>query len=193
MNKAKHLGVKILSLLAALSLVLAACGPGAGQIPRRAPPGNTPVATDGGTAGRPQRRPPPRGQAHRDQSGQEAYNVGILQTVTHPGARLHPRGHQGRVRRCGLQRRRGCDVRLSQRRGRRADRAHLAQKFVSDKVDAIITIGTPGQPGGDGRHRRHQDIPVFFCAVADPYGAGLAGQERGRYRDPATRPSTPIM
>jgi putative ABC transport system substrate-binding protein len=66
----------------------------------------------------------------------------------------------------------------------------LAHKFVADKVDAIITIGTPASQAALAATQDTKTIPVFFSAVADPYGAGLAGKKEGDTvtPDPASHP-----
>ncbi len=50
--------------------------------------------------------------------------------------------------------------------------ASIAQKFVSDKVDLIVTIATPNSQAAISA-AEGTDIPVVFSAVTDPVGAGL--------------------
>jgi putative tryptophan/tyrosine transport system substrate-binding protein len=50
--------------------------------------------------------------------------------------------------------------------------ASIAQKFVSDKVDAIVSIATPDSQASV-KAAQGTGIPVVFSAVTDPVGAGL--------------------
>jgi putative ABC transport system substrate-binding protein len=50
--------------------------------------------------------------------------------------------------------------------------ASIAQKFVSDKVDAIVSIATPDSQASV-QAAQGSDVPVVFSAVTDPVGAGL--------------------
>lgn len=50
--------------------------------------------------------------------------------------------------------------------------ASIAQKFVSDKVDAIVSIATPDSQASV-QAAEGSVIPVIFSAVTDPVGAGL--------------------
>ncbi len=45
----------------------------------------------------------------------------------------------------------------------------IAQKFVSEKVDLIVSIATPASQAAVNATR---EIPVVFSAVTDPVSAG---------------------
>lgn len=185
-----HVGVKLMSLLAALSLLLAACGPGpsgqttptpAGNTPGAATPaGGTPSATDTAATAKPT----------ATKAAKKQYVVGILQTITHPALDFTREGIKAAFLDAGFKE--GDTVRFDYRNaeGDVPTARSLAQKFVGDKVDAIITIGTPASQAAMAATQDTKTIPVFFSAVADPYGAGLAGKKEGDtvVRDPAAHP-----
>ena len=50
--------------------------------------------------------------------------------------------------------------------------ATIAQKFVSDKVDAIVCIATPNAQAAINA-AKGTDIPVIFSAITDPAGSGM--------------------
>jgi putative ABC transport system substrate-binding protein len=188
MNRA-HFGVKLTSLLAALSLLLAACGPGAANTPGSTPAGNTPAATT--AAGTPSTgSTATTAKPTATKAAKKQYVVGILQTVTHPALDFTREGIKAAFADAGFKE--GDDVRFDYRNaeGDVPTARSLAQKFVSDKVDAIISIGTPASQAAMAATQDTKTIPVFFSAVADPYGAGLAGKKEGDTvtPDPATHP-----
>ena len=50
--------------------------------------------------------------------------------------------------------------------------ASIAQQFVADKVDVIITIATPNSQAAISA-AEGTDIPVVFTAITDPVGSGM--------------------
>lgn len=50
--------------------------------------------------------------------------------------------------------------------------ATIAQQFVSDKVDVIVTIATPNSLAAISA-AEGTDIPVIFTAITDPVGSGM--------------------
>jgi putative ABC transport system substrate-binding protein len=50
--------------------------------------------------------------------------------------------------------------------------ASIAQKFVSDKVDVIVSIATPNSQAAISA-AEGTDIPVVFSAITDPVGSGM--------------------
>jgi putative ABC transport system substrate-binding protein len=189
MNRA-HVGVKLISLLAALSLLLAACGPGPSGEATPTPAGSTPGATApaGSTPGPANTATTAKPTATK--AAKKQYVVGILQTTTHPALDFTREGIKAAFIDAGFKE--GDTVRFDYRNaeGDVPTARSLAQKFVADKVDAIITIGTPASQAALAATQDTKTIPVFFSAVADPYGAGLAGKKEGDTvtPDPASHP-----
>ncbi len=50
--------------------------------------------------------------------------------------------------------------------------ASIAQKFVSDKVEVIVTIATPNSQAAISA-AKGTEIPVVFSAISDPVGSGM--------------------
>ena len=50
--------------------------------------------------------------------------------------------------------------------------ASIAQQFVADEVDVIITIATPNTQAAINAVE-NTDIPVVFTAITDPVGSGM--------------------
>jgi putative ABC transport system substrate-binding protein len=188
MNRA-HIGVKLVSLLAALSLLLAACGPGPSGEATPTPAGSTPgAATPAGST--PGAATATTAKPTATKAAKKLYVVGILQTITHPALDFTREGIKAAFIDAGFKE--GDTVRFDYRNaeGDVPTARSLAQKFVADKVDAIITIGTPASQAALAATQDTKTIPVFFSAVADPYGAGLAGKKEGDTvtPDPASHP-----
>ncbi len=192
-----HVGVKVMSLLAVLSLLLAACGPGTSDASPTPAAGTTPGATAAATTGTAGATTTTGGTATAKPTVKpttaavkKQYVIGILQTVTHPALDFTREGIKAAFADAGFKE--GDGVRFDYRNaeGDVPTARSLAQKFVSDKVDAIITIGTPASQAAMAATQDTKTIPVFFCAVADPYGAGLAGKKEGDTvtPDPSSHP-----
>ena len=51
----------------------------------------------------------------------------------------------------------------------------IAEKFVGDNVDVIISIATPNTLSAIAA-ARNTDIPVVFSAITDPVGSGMVAE-----------------
>jgi putative ABC transport system substrate-binding protein len=183
MMKKANAYAQLLSLLAILTLVLAGCGPG-GEGPTQVPSAATPTTAAGGST--------PTTAAGRTATPGAAkkYRVGILQFATHPALDFTREGIKAAFVDNNLKE--GTDVEFDIRNaeGDVPTARTIAQKFVSDKVDIILTIGSPATDQAKAATADSMNIPVVFCAVADPYIAGFAGTQDGENinRDPAVHP-----
>jgi putative ABC transport system substrate-binding protein len=93
--------------------------------------------------------------------------VGISQIVDHPALNLT---HQGIVD--TLAARKDIIITTDNAQGNAAAAVQIAQKFVGQQVDIIITIGTPSSQAAQNAVRG-TTIPVFFASVTDPKAANL--------------------
>jgi putative ABC transport system substrate-binding protein len=100
------------------------------------------------------------------------YTIGITQIVTHPALDANRKGFIDQLEKEGFVR--GEDVRYDIRNaeGDMSLAASIAQKFVSRKVDLILSIATPTSQACVNAVQG-KDIPVVFGSVTDPVSAGL--------------------
>ena len=182
MMKKANAGVKLLSLLASLTLVLAGCLPG-GEGPTAVPAGATPTPAAGTTRTPSTARTATPGAAKK-------YRVAILQFATHPALDFTREGIKTAFADANLKE--GTDVEFDIRNaeGDVPTARTIAQKFVADKVDLILTIGSPATDQAKVATADTMSIPVVFSAVADPYIADFAGKKDGDNinRDPSIHP-----
>jgi len=181
----------LLSLVSGLSLLLAACGPtsdtttpvavtpAVGATATGAPTAmsGTTVTTTGtamvGGAG-------DATATSGGTSGGKKYSIGILQTSTHPALDFTREGIKQAFIQAGMVEGKTItfDVRNAELDAPTA--AKMADAFIANKVDAIVTIGSPATAAALNETKKAaSSIPIFFSAVADPYGPGFAGTKEG--------------
>ena len=102
----------------------------------------------------------------------KVYKIGISQLVTHPALDATREGiiqglaDNGYVEGDNL----GIDYQNSELD--MSLTASIAQKFVADKVDVIVSIATPNSLAAISA-AEGTDIPVVFSAITDPAGSGM--------------------
>ncbi len=102
----------------------------------------------------------------------KVYKVGISQIVTHPALDAVRQGIIDGLNEEGYVVGENIEFDYQNSEGDMALVASIAQKFVSDKVDVIVSIATPNSQAAISA-AEGTDIPVVFSAVTDPVGAGL--------------------
>ncbi len=113
-------------------------------------------------------------------NGGKKYAIGILQTSTHPALDFTREGIKQAFIQAGMVE--GTTVTFDVRNAEldAPTAAKMADAFIANKVDAIVTIGSPATAAAINETKKAgSSIPIFFSAVADPYGPGFAGKKEG--------------
>jgi len=105
-------------------------------------------------------------------TGGDMYKVGISQIVTHPALDATRQGIMDGLKEKGYIEGENIKYDYQNSEGDMSLVASIAQKFVTDKIDLIVTIATPNSQAAISA-AEGTDIPVVFSAVTDPVGAGL--------------------
>jgi len=98
--------------------------------------------------------------------------IGISQIVTHPALDATRQGVIDGMAEEGYIEGENVEFDYQTSEGDMTLVASIAQKFVSDQVDAIVSIATPDSQASV-KAAQGTGIPVVFSAVTDPVGAGL--------------------
>jgi putative tryptophan/tyrosine transport system substrate-binding protein len=143
-------GIRVLSLAAVLAVIgagaalVAACGSsGGGGSSSSATPSSSPTTA-------------------------KTYKVGITQIVTHPALDATVKGFKEALAAKGFVENITYDLQNAQ--GDISTAASIAQKFGSEGLDLIFGVATPTS---QAVVKVTSTIPIVFCAVTDPVGAGL--------------------
>jgi putative ABC transport system substrate-binding protein len=102
----------------------------------------------------------------------KVYKIGISQIVTHPALDATRQGVIDGMAQAGYTEGDNVEFDYQTSEGDPSLVASIAQKFVADGVDAIVSIATPDSQASVSA-AEGTDIPVIFSAVTDPVGAGL--------------------
>ncbi|MDY6911045.1 MAG: ABC transporter substrate-binding protein [Chloroflexota bacterium] len=102
----------------------------------------------------------------------EMYKIGISQIVTHPALDATREGIIEGLAEKGYVEGEDVEFDYQNSEGDMTLVASIAQKFVTDKVDLIVSIATPNSQAAISAVE-NTDIPVVFSAVTDPVGADL--------------------
>jgi len=116
------------------------------------------------------------------ESQEKTYRIGISQIVTHPALDATREGIIDALADAGFLRsgetcpasltRKAVEYDYQNAEGDMSLTVSIAQKFVSDKVDVIVSIATPNSQAAVNAVEG-TDIPVVFSAVTDPVAAEL--------------------
>ncbi|MFY0544328.1 ABC transporter substrate-binding protein [Brevibacillus sp. H7] len=146
MKRGKHLA-KGLALM--LCLFLAACG-------------NQPAAEQASS-----------GSAQQTGSNAEKkLKIGITQIIEHSALDASREGFIAALKDNGFEDGKNIEIDFQSAQGDPSTVTSIAQKFVSDKKDAILAISTPSAQS-IVKATEGTDIPVFFTAITDPLKAKL--------------------
>ncbi len=102
----------------------------------------------------------------------KVYKIGISQIVTHPALDATRQGIIDGLNEEGYVEGENIEFDYQNSEGDMTLVASIAQKFVSENKDLIVTIATPNSQAAISA-AEGTDIPVVFSAVTDPVGAGL--------------------
>ena len=102
--------------------------------------------------------------------GEKMIKIGITQIVEHPALNAVRDGFIARMAELGYVAGKNVTYDLQNAQGDMATASTIAQKFIADKVDLILSIATPTSQAAVNATRT---IPIVFSAVTDPIAAGL--------------------
>jgi len=100
------------------------------------------------------------------------YKIGISQILTHPALDATREGIIAGLAEKGYVEGDNLEIDYQNSEGDMSLVASIAQKFVSDKVDAIVAIATPNAQAAISA-AKGTDIPVIFSAITDPVGSDM--------------------
>ncbi len=98
------------------------------------------------------------------------YTIGITQIVSHPALDATAEGFIEALAEAGYVEGQNVTFDMQNAQGDMANATTIAQKFVGDKVDLILSIATPTSQAAA---KATPDIPIVFAAVTDPVAAEL--------------------
>lgn len=99
-------------------------------------------------------------------SGQDTYQIGITQIVSHPSLDASRDGFKQAITDAGLQ----AEFDEQNAQGDQATATSIATKFATDGKDLVLAIATPT---AQAAAQALTDVPVLFTAVTDPVSAEL--------------------
>lgn len=133
--------------VAALTLLLAACGAG-----------------DGGTEDATPDETPDEGNANTEEVVE--YKIGATQIVEHPSLDAAYEGFKKALEDAGI----NATYDFQSAQGDQNNTTVIGSNFVADQVDLIFANSTPSALGA---LQATNEIPILFTSVTDPVGAGL--------------------
>ncbi len=98
------------------------------------------------------------------------YKIGITQIVTHPALDAAVKGFKEALAAKGFVEGKNVTYDMQNAQGDISTAATIAQKFASEGLDLIYSVATPTS---QAVVKVTTTIPIVFCAVTDPVGAGL--------------------
>jgi len=102
----------------------------------------------------------------------DVLKVGVSQFMSHPALELDQQGFLDQMKVEGFIDGENVEIDIQNAQGDPNLAKTIADKFVADKVDAILAITTPCSQAAV-QATKGTDIPVVFIAVSDAIGAGL--------------------
>ena len=100
----------------------------------------------------------------------KTFKVGITQIVTHPALDATVKGFKEELAAKGFVEGQNITFDFQNAQGDISTAATIAQKFGNEGLDLIFSVATPTS---QAVAKVTQTIPIVFCAVTDPVGAGL--------------------
>jgi putative tryptophan/tyrosine transport system substrate-binding protein len=146
-------GIKVLSL----TVLLAVIGAGAALV---AACGSSTSSTSTSSSAAPSTSP----------TATKMYKVGITQIVTHPALDATVKGFKEALAAKGFVEGQNVTFDFQNAEGDISTAATIAQKFGSEGLDLIFSVATPTS---QAVVKVTSTVPIVFCAVTDPVGAGL--------------------
>ncbi|SFR10004.1 ABC transporter substrate-binding protein [Desulfoscipio geothermicus] len=111
-------------------------------------------------------------QAQQGESDTKVYRVGVTQFLEHPALNLDRQGFLDQMKKEGFFEGENIQFDIQNSHGDPNLAKTIADKFVADKVDAILAITTPSSQAA-AMATKGSDIPMVFIAVSDAVGSGL--------------------
>lgn len=142
----RKLGLVFIAILLSLTLVVSGCG-------------NKPVEKQDATA---TQAPPAK----------KIFKVGLSQFVAHPALDLDQKGFIDQMKAEGFTQGDNVEIDIKNSQGDPNMAKTIADKFVADKVDLILSITTPSSQAA-AMATKQTKIPVVYIAVSDAVGSGL--------------------
>jgi len=115
----------------------------------------------------------PQGTAEKQgETGKKVFKVGVSQLVAHPALDLDQKGFLDEMKKQGFIEGENVVFDIKNSQGDPNTAKTIADKFVADKVDVILSITTPSSQAA-AMATKGTGIPVVYIAVSDALGAGL--------------------
>ncbi|MCB9078015.1 MAG: ABC transporter substrate-binding protein [Anaerolineaceae bacterium] len=102
------------------------------------------------------------------------YTIGIMQLVSHPALDAEREGAIKALADNGFIEGENLTLDYQNAEGDIATLTTIAQKFVDEDVDLILSITTPAMQAAYNVTKDLEGPPIVFTAVTDPYAAGVA-------------------
>jgi len=110
-----------------------------------------------------------------DKEDEKVYRVGLLASVEVFNVTIH--GFKAEMAELGYVEGENITYDFQQAGGDTEKMGQIAEQFVADEVDLILTTSTPGAKAAKAA-TADSGIPVIFTIVADPLGPGVVGDLR---------------
>lgn len=107
-------------------------------------------------------------ESHLGEQSSKTLKIGITQIADHPSLNAARDGFIERMKELEIE----TEISLQDAQGDTANAQLIAEKFVSDKVDLILSIATATSQAAQNA-TLGTNIPVIFTAVSDPKFSGL--------------------
>jgi putative ABC transport system substrate-binding protein len=102
----------------------------------------------------------------------KTYKIGITAIVTHPALDANRDGFIDELAKAGFKKGQNVEYDIRNPEGDMSLAASIANKFVGEKLDLILSIATPTSQACV-KAAQGTDIPIVFGSVTDPVAAGL--------------------
>lgn len=112
------------------------------------------------------------GNTQSSSDGKKLLKVGVSQFVAHPALDLDQKGFLDQMKELGFVQGQNVEFDIKNSQGDPNMAKTIADKFVADKVDVILSITTPSSQAA-AMATKGADIPVVYIAVSDAVGSGL--------------------
>jgi putative ABC transport system substrate-binding protein len=103
-------------------------------------------------------------------AAEKTYKIGVTQIVSHPALDATVQGFVDALAAAGFVEGENVTYDMQNAQGEMANATTIAQKFVGDNVDLILSVATPTSQAAV---KATTTIPIIFAAVTDPVAAGL--------------------
>lgn len=171
-----------LSLFLVLVLMLAACAPAApatdeagddAAAEAEADAAEAPAEEEAAEEDEESAEDEASGESAADGEG-ETFVVGMMKIVSHPALDAEQQGVKDALAEAGFVDGENLTILEANAEGDIATLTTIAQSFVDEGVDLIVTTSTPALQAAFNATQDLEGPPIVFNAVTDPYAAGIA-------------------